>query len=91
MGVGALPMQDPRRAAEEVRRIAGLGLRAGFARPNAYNDRHLHHPAYTPVWEALCATGLPIAAPDYAMVPGPAANARIRKRYAQRTVEAGAA
>jgi hypothetical protein len=37
------------------------------------------------------ATGLPIAAPDYAMVPGPAANARIRKRYAQRTVEAGAA
>ncbi len=37
------------------------------------------------------ATGLPIAAPDYAMVPGPAANARIRKRYARRTVEAGAA
>src|SRR5437879_10040589 len=57
VGVGALPMQDPRRAADEVRRIAGLGLRAGFARPNAYNDRHLHHPAYTPVWEALCATG----------------------------------
>ena len=37
------------------------------------------------------ATGKPIAAPDYAMVPGPAANARIRKRYAQRKVEAGAA
>ena len=37
------------------------------------------------------ATGLPIAAPDYAMVPGPAANARIRKRYARRKVEAGAA
>lgn len=36
-------------------------------------------------------TGLPIAAPDYAMVPGPAANARIRKRYARRKVEAGAA
>jgi len=36
-------------------------------------------------------TGLPIAAPDYAMVPGPAANARIRKRYAHRKVEAGAA
>jgi len=36
-------------------------------------------------------TGLPIAAPDYAMVPGPAANARIRARYARRRVEEGAA
>src|SRR3954452_16886828 len=37
------------------------------------------------------ATGRPIVAPDYAMVPGPAANARIRKRYARRRVEEGAA
>ena len=37
------------------------------------------------------ATGLPIAAPGYGMVPGPAANARIRARYARRKVEAGAA
>src|SRR3954447_1562367 len=37
------------------------------------------------------ATGLPIAAPDYRMVPGPAANARVKKRYARRKVEAGAA
>src|SRR3954451_11174390 len=37
------------------------------------------------------ATGQPIAAPDYEMVPGPAANTRIRKRYARRKVEAGAA
>lgn len=37
------------------------------------------------------ATGLPIAAPDYAMVPGPAANARVKARYARRKVEAGAA
>ena len=36
-------------------------------------------------------TGEPIAAPDYAMVPGPAANARIKKRYARRRVEEGAA
>ena len=35
------------------------------------------------------ATGLPIAAPDYAMVPGPAANDRIRKRYARRKVGIG--
>ena len=37
------------------------------------------------------ATGEPIAGPNYAMVPGPAANARIRKRYTQRNVEEGAA
>src|SRR3989440_8125995 len=37
------------------------------------------------------ATGKPIAAPDYAMVPGPAANAPIPKRYARRKGEAGAA
>jgi hypothetical protein len=37
------------------------------------------------------ATGLPIAAPDYVMVPGPAATARVKKRYARRNVEAGAA
>src|SRR5215470_1432084 len=37
------------------------------------------------------ATGLPIAAPDYRMQPGPAANARVKKRYASRKVEAGAA
>ncbi len=61
VGVGALPLQDPKRAAEEARRIAQLGLKAGFARPNAYNDRPLHHRAYTPVWEALSETGLPIA------------------------------
>jgi predicted TIM-barrel fold metal-dependent hydrolase len=60
-GVGALPLQDPERAADEARRIAGLGLKAGFARPNAYNDRPLHHRKYTPVWEALSETGLPIA------------------------------
>jgi DNA-binding HxlR family transcriptional regulator len=36
-------------------------------------------------------TGEPIAAPHYAMVPGPAATARIRARYARRKVEAGAA
>jgi DNA-binding HxlR family transcriptional regulator len=36
-------------------------------------------------------TGDPIAAPNYAMVPGPAATARIRKRYARRSVEDGAA
>ena len=57
-GVGALPMQDPAEAAREAYRIRDRGLVAGFARPNAYNDRPFHHPSYTPVWEALEETGL---------------------------------
>jgi len=36
-------------------------------------------------------TGLPIAAPAYKMVPGPAATPRVKARYARRNVEAGAA
>jgi uncharacterized protein len=60
-GVGALPMQDPPAAAEEAHRIRDLGLVGGFARPNAYLDRPFHHPVYTPVWEALEETGLPLA------------------------------
>src|SRR6266508_3818569 len=60
-GVGALPLQDPAAAADEARRIADMGLRAGFARPNAYNDRPLHHKSYTPLYEALEETGLPLA------------------------------
>jgi predicted TIM-barrel fold metal-dependent hydrolase len=61
VGVGALPMQDPKAAAAEAHRIRDLGLVGGFARPNAYNDRHFHHKVYTPVWEALEETGLPLA------------------------------
>jgi len=60
-GVGALPLQDPVAAAEEARRITDLGLKAGFARPNAYNDRPLHHKSYTPLYDALEETGLPLA------------------------------
>jgi len=54
-------MQDPAAAADEARRIRTLGLVGGFARPNAYLGRPFHHPAYTPVWEALEETGLPLA------------------------------
>jgi uncharacterized protein len=60
-GVGALPLQDPAAAADEACRIAGMGLKAGFARPNAYNDRPLHHKSYAPLYEALEETGLPLA------------------------------
>jgi len=59
-GVGALPMQDPDEAAKEAHRIRALGLVGAFCRPNAYLDRPFHHPVYTPVWEALEDTGLPL-------------------------------
>jgi DNA-binding HxlR family transcriptional regulator len=36
-------------------------------------------------------TGKPIAAPDFRMQPGPAASARVKARYARRSVEEGAA
>ena len=35
-------------------------------------------------------TGLPIAAPDYVTAPAPAANARVKRRYARRKAEAAA-
>ena len=59
-GVGALPMQDPAEAAREAHRIRDRGLVAGFARPNAYNERPFHDPVYAPVWDALETTGLPL-------------------------------
>jgi predicted TIM-barrel fold metal-dependent hydrolase len=61
VGVGALPMQDPEAAAAEVERMSGLGLRAGFARPNPSNGRALHDPGFDPVYRALAETGLPLA------------------------------
>jgi predicted TIM-barrel fold metal-dependent hydrolase len=59
-GVGALPMQDPVEAAREVQRIRELGLVGTFCRPNAYNNRPFHDPVYTPVWEALEESTLPL-------------------------------
>jgi len=52
-------------------------------------DTRTGRPADVAAFDRL--TGEPIAAPNYAMVPGPAANARVRKRYARRRSEAGAA
>lgn len=60
-GVGALPFQDPAAAVDEVTRIADLGLKAGFVRPNPHNGRALHDPAFDPVYAALAEAGLPLA------------------------------
>ncbi len=60
VAAGALPMQDPKAAAEEVRRLVSMGLRGGFVRPNPYGGKPLHHDDFRPVWAALSETGLPV-------------------------------
>ena len=81
---GARPARRRRRAPDagpEARGRRGAphrgrsGLTAGFARPNAYNDRHFHHPSYTPVWEALERDRPPDRVPSR----GPGRHARARR------------
>jgi len=50
-GVAMLPMQSVEHAAAELKFAReSLGLRAGFLRPNPYNDRLLCDPVYDTVW-----------------------------------------
>jgi uncharacterized protein len=61
-GAAMLPMQDPRAAVDELRRVDQAGtFRAAFVRPNPCNGRVLSDPAYEPVWEAAEAIGMTIA------------------------------
>ena len=79
------PAQGRRRAPDAgsrrgraTRRAASAtsDLVAGFARPNAYNDRPFHHPSYTPVWEALEETGLPLGLHIAGLADMPGASRR---------------
>ena len=52
-GVAMLPMQDVDQAIKEMTFARKeLGFRAGFLRPNPYNNRLIHDPAYEPFWNA---------------------------------------
>ena len=52
-GAAMLPMQSVEGAIQEMRFAAReLGFKAGFIRPNPYNGRVLHDPAYEPLWTA---------------------------------------
>jgi predicted TIM-barrel fold metal-dependent hydrolase len=52
-GVAMLPMQDVDQAIKEMTFARkDLGFRAGFLRPNPYNGRLIHDPAYEPFWNA---------------------------------------
>ena len=48
--VGALDLRDPAGAVAETRRIAKLGFRAVYIRPNPLNGRLLSSPDYEPLW-----------------------------------------
>ena len=52
-GIAMLPMQSIGHAIAEMRFARrDLGFRGGFIRPNPYNNRMLHDPAYDPLWSA---------------------------------------
>ena len=53
-GVAMLPMQSIELAMDEAKFARQeLGVRAGFLRPNPYNNLMIHDPAYEPFW-SLC-------------------------------------
>ena len=53
-GVAMLPMQSIDLAIEEMTFARKeLGMRAGFLRPNPYNNMMLHHPEYERFWSAM--------------------------------------
>jgi uncharacterized protein len=52
-GVAMLPMQDVDQAIKEMTFARKeLGMKAGFLRPNPYNNRLIHDPVYEPFWTA---------------------------------------
>ena len=52
-GMAMLPMQSIDHAIAEMRFArCDLGFHGGFIRPNPYNNRMLHDPAYNPLWSA---------------------------------------
>jgi aminocarboxymuconate-semialdehyde decarboxylase len=60
VGLATLPMQDPKRAVEELERAAGLpGIRGVYLGTNV-NDRELSDPVFLPVWERIAGLTLPV-------------------------------
>ena len=52
-GVAMLPLHSVELAIEEMQFARKeLGMRAGFIRPNPYNNKMMHDPDYEPFWKA---------------------------------------
>jgi uncharacterized protein len=60
-GAAMLPMQSVEASVREMQfAVKELGFKAGFIRPNPYNGRVLHDPAYEPLWNAAEELGFSI-------------------------------
>src|SRR5262249_39260477 len=67
--VAGLSLHGPEEALAEVRRVAKLGFRAVFARPNPLNGRLLSDPAYEPIWAQCEEAGLAVCVHEGAHAP----------------------
>lgn len=70
-GVGLVPLVDVKRAVEEARHAATLGLVGVLARPNFLYGRNLGDRAYDALYEVLEHTGLVLAVHEGLGVRGP--------------------
>jgi predicted TIM-barrel fold metal-dependent hydrolase len=69
--VGVVPLADPRAAAAEATRAAGLGLVGVMVRPNRLYGRELGDPAYQPLYAAVEESGVVLAVHEGLGVRGP--------------------
>lgn len=60
-GVGIAPVRDMQAAPREVERAASLGAVAMMVRPNFLWGRNVGDPFFDPLYEALAASGVPLA------------------------------
>jgi 2,3-dihydroxybenzoate decarboxylase len=58
-GLAAVPLQDPHRAAEELRRAVGLGLCGALVNDHTLGH-YLDEPQYAPFWETLQDLDVPL-------------------------------
>lgn len=72
MPVGGLDLRDPKAAVAEVKRVAGMGFRAVWARPNPFNGRFLNSPDYEDLWSTCEALGVSFAVHEGSPTPLPA-------------------
>jgi uncharacterized protein len=61
LGMGAVDLHDPGRAAREVQRcVTELGFAGVMMRPNPIAGRPLHHPVYEELWSTIEALDVPV-------------------------------
>jgi predicted TIM-barrel fold metal-dependent hydrolase len=79
-----VPLADPRIAADEVRRAAGLGLVAVLVRPNHLYSRNLGDAAYDQLYDAVEETHLVLAVHEGLGLRGPTAGSDRFRSFTER-------